>query len=199
MLGSRGVEVGGDETGPGNTLFQAVSETGDGACGRRRIEDRLWRTGGDVAYVVLEGGGPDETPDVWLQDHLHHVASRRDLAGDPGRHERPGRRPHRVEDQRCEALGRALALRRLLAVGDITVSDGLRARGHEVVAGAHLPGSPLPLAETHLQLVLAQLLDGYAQGVLGAGVDLRSGDPQGIVETQSGGVLVDLARPLGAG
>src|SRR5215204_4447212 len=55
------------------------------------------------------------------------------------------------------------------------------------------------LPEGDVQLILAQLLDGNGQRMLGAGVDLRSGDAEGVVEPQGRGVLVDLARPLGAG
>src|SRR5829696_1358887 len=55
------------------------------------------------------------------------------------------------------------------------------------------------LPEGHVQLVLAQLLDGDGQRMLGSGVDLRARDAKGIVEAQGRGVLVDLARSLGAG
>src|ERR687893_1101278 len=99
------------------------------------------------------------------------------------------------------ALGRALAL-----VGRRTGVDHGRFGNARTTWGADkvVPvGRPnflrhalRRLAEAHLQLVLAQLLDGDAQGMLGAGVDLRAGDTQGIVQAQGGGVLVDLTGSL---
>ena len=78
---------------------------------------------------------------------------------------------------------------------------GAGGRADEVICIGRLSLRPCPpgLPEGDVQLVLAQLLDGDGQRMLGPGVDLRARDAEGIVEAQGRGVLVDLARPLGAG
>src|ERR687890_1707099 len=55
------------------------------------------------------------------------------------------------------------------------------------------------LPEGDVQLVLAQLLDGDGQGMLGPGMDLRTRDAERVVQAEGRRVLVDLTRPLGAG
>jgi hypothetical protein len=103
MPGGRGVEVGGDEdeAGSGDSYAQTARETGHGAGGCRREENRLGRLGGlaDQAHRAREGGGADEAPGIRLEDDLHLMTSAGDLARDSGRRERSGARPNAVEDQ----------------------------------------------------------------------------------------------------
>src|SRR5215210_6276611 len=123
--------------------------------------------------------------------------------GHGGDRQRPWRSSDGDQDQGSKACapGSGCAFVARGAGVDVRLLGGAGWRADEVV-GIRGPDLFLHLLwrlpEGDVELVLAQLLDGYRQRVLRTGVDLRARDAEGIVEAEGRGVLVDLARPLGA-
>src|SRR5215217_6474850 len=155
---------------------------------------------------ITEGCRADEPTGSMAEDHLHPASCLGYLAGQGGDRQGPWRSSDGDQDQGVKACG--------LASGRALVARGarvdVRLLGYSVAASwadevVGIRGPDLfvrllrRLPEGDVQLVLAQLLDGDGQGMLRTCVDLRARDAEGIVEAKGRGVLVDLARPLGAG